>query len=143
MIRFPVRRSVVGLAFLWMAVPAFAAEDGGTRSVFSEGAGSRALGMGGAFVAVADDATAAMWNPAGLVRVTRLELEAGQTNYFAHDVNETYAAFVLPSWRWGAASATFRHFGVGGIEHRDSRNVLVDDGLSDSESEFILPLSKH
>ena len=31
-----------------------------------ESAGSRALGMGGAFVAVADDATAAYWNPAGL-----------------------------------------------------------------------------
>lgn len=28
--------------------------------------GSRALGMGGAFVAVADDASAAFWNPAGL-----------------------------------------------------------------------------
>jgi len=30
------------------------------------GAGARALGMGGAFLAVADDATAAYWNPAGL-----------------------------------------------------------------------------
>ena len=28
--------------------------------------GTRALGMGGAFVAVADDATAPYWNPAGL-----------------------------------------------------------------------------
>jgi hypothetical protein len=32
-----------------------------------ESAGERALGMGGAFVAVADDATATFWNPAGLV----------------------------------------------------------------------------
>lgn len=31
-----------------------------------ESAGERALGMGGAFVAVADDATATHWNPAGL-----------------------------------------------------------------------------
>jgi hypothetical protein len=31
-----------------------------------ETAGTRALGMGGAFVAVADDATATFWNPAGL-----------------------------------------------------------------------------
>jgi len=28
--------------------------------------GTRALGMGGAFVAVADDASATWWNPAGL-----------------------------------------------------------------------------
>jgi hypothetical protein len=32
-----------------------------------ESVGERALGMGGAFVAVADDATAVHWNPAGLV----------------------------------------------------------------------------
>jgi hypothetical protein len=31
-----------------------------------ESVGSRALGMGGAFVAVADDGSAAFWNPAGL-----------------------------------------------------------------------------
>ena len=33
--------------------------------------GTRALGMGGAFTAVADDATAAWWNPAGLVDSAR------------------------------------------------------------------------
>jgi hypothetical protein len=32
-----------------------------------ESLGTRALGMGGAFVAVADDATATYWNPAGIV----------------------------------------------------------------------------
>ena len=33
-----------------------------------EAVGTRALGMAGAFVAVADDATAAYWNPAGLAK---------------------------------------------------------------------------
>lgn len=37
------------------------------------GAGARAQGMGGAFIAVADDATAASWNPAGLVQLERPE----------------------------------------------------------------------
>lgn len=37
------------------------------------GSGARALGMGGAFIAVADDATAASWNPAGLVQLERPE----------------------------------------------------------------------
>lgn len=40
------------------------------------GAGPRALGMGGAFAAVADDATAVTWNPAGLVQCERPELAA-------------------------------------------------------------------
>ena len=34
-----------------------------------ETTGTRALGMGGAFVAVADDSTAAHWNPAGLAQI--------------------------------------------------------------------------
>ena len=38
------------------------------------GSGARAIGMGGAFIAVADDATAASWNPAGLVQLERPEL---------------------------------------------------------------------
>src|SRR6266536_3122428 len=36
------------------------------RANVVQGSGARALGMGGAFLARADDATAASWNPAGL-----------------------------------------------------------------------------
>jgi hypothetical protein len=53
----------------WLAALAVGVTLGGrpalAQTVF-ESVGERALGMGGAFVAVADDATAAHWNPAGL-----------------------------------------------------------------------------
>jgi long-subunit fatty acid transport protein len=38
------------------------------------GAGARAAGMGGAFIGVADDATAIVWNPAGLTQLERMEV---------------------------------------------------------------------
>jgi long-subunit fatty acid transport protein len=38
------------------------------------GSGARAVGMGGAFIAVADDATAASWNPSGLIQLERPEV---------------------------------------------------------------------
>jgi long-subunit fatty acid transport protein len=38
------------------------------------GSGARALSMGGAFISIADDATAASWNPAGLVQLEWPEL---------------------------------------------------------------------
>jgi long-subunit fatty acid transport protein len=47
-----------------------------TSSPNPVGSGARALGMGGAFIAVADDATAASWNPGGLTQLERPELSA-------------------------------------------------------------------
>ncbi len=41
------------------------------------GVGARAMGMGGAQIAVATDATALVYNPAGLARVPRIEISAG------------------------------------------------------------------
>jgi len=38
------------------------------------GSGARAMGQGNAFIAVADDATAASWNPGGLSQIERPEL---------------------------------------------------------------------
>lgn len=44
------------------------------------GSGARALGMGGAFLARADDATAASWNPAGLSYLRRPEVSVAAVN---------------------------------------------------------------
>src|SRR6187401_1524007 len=43
-----------------------------------ESVGERALGMGGAFVAVANDSSAAWWNPAGLATGPFLDLSVGR-----------------------------------------------------------------
>ena len=60
---FSVRALAAGL------VLAAAAQGAVASGIYSEGIGARALGMGGAFVAVADDSTAVFWNPAGLVQL--------------------------------------------------------------------------
>lgn len=40
------------------------------------GAGSRAMGLGGTFTGIADDYSSVWWNPAGLVQIKRIELQA-------------------------------------------------------------------
>ena len=56
------------------------------------GSGARALGMGGAFIGVADDATAASWNPAGLIQLETPEISiVGAFNKRTEDT--TYLAF--------------------------------------------------
>jgi len=76
----PRRRASVGILLLVVAVQVTAGEAQespqpilATQFSFSN-PGARSLGLAGAFVAVADDATAAWANPAGLVQITRPEV---------------------------------------------------------------------
>jgi hypothetical protein len=52
---------------------------GGASAQIYEAAGPRAGGMGGAFIAVADDSSATWWNPAGQAAGPFLEVAAGRT----------------------------------------------------------------
>lgn len=59
--------------------------------------GARGFGMGGAFVAIANDASATYWNPAGLALVNTLTLS--ETNWILQDVsgvNVNYFTGVFP-----------------------------------------------
>jgi long-subunit fatty acid transport protein len=51
------------------------------------------MGMGGAFIGVADDATAASWNPAGLIQLERPEISAVYS-YYGRE--ESYTSDVHP-----------------------------------------------
>lgn len=52
------------------------------------GIGPRAMGMGGAFTAIADDASAAYWNPAGLSQVNAYEISLSSAPiYFQGNIN--------------------------------------------------------
>lgn len=63
--------------------PVYAAQLDFSSSLNPVGSGARAMGMGGAFIAVADDATAASWNPAGLVQLEKPELSI-VLSYYRH-----------------------------------------------------------
>ncbi len=130
--------SIVLFATAVAAGPARAAEDGGTRSIFAQGAGNRALAMGGAYVALSDDASALSWNPGGLGLVSRREVQIDHLSLYGLGMAESHASLVMPSWRWGTAAITFRHFGVDGIEGRDDRNIVTDGDLADDEFEIAL-----
>ncbi len=56
-------------------------------SINPVGSGGRALGMGGAFIAIADDATAASWNPAGLIQLETPEVSVVGAAFFRTENN--------------------------------------------------------
>jgi long-subunit fatty acid transport protein len=49
------------------------------------GVGVRAMGMGGAYIAVADDFTASYWNPAGLAQITDRKLDVSFSRKSHHN----------------------------------------------------------
>jgi len=60
------------------------------------GVGGRALGLGGAYVALANDVTAGFWNPAGLARINYPEFELMHDEQFGSLENFDYGAVAFP-----------------------------------------------
>lgn len=56
------------VCLLWLLIPAYCQAEFPFESARPLYIGARALGMGNAFTAIADDATAGFWNPAGLIQ---------------------------------------------------------------------------
>jgi hypothetical protein len=60
------------------------------------GFGARALGMGGAFVSIADDASAVYWNPAGLIQLGRTQILLMHSERFGSLVDYNTFSLVRP-----------------------------------------------
>ena len=115
-----MKRVIVTSLALIMVISAFALADGtGAFSAFKNGLGARALAMGGAFVAVADDATAVKWNPAGLAQVNDTRLSGMSTDLFGLGITHQFVGAVT----------TFANLGIGlSWERASVSSQAVDAG---------------
>jgi len=100
------------------------------------GVGARAMGMGSAFVALADDPTALHWNPAGLagardgVRLTAMH------NEWIDDFRQEYVAVSGPLGP-GSLGASFTGFYTSELERRDDTGTLTGHfGYNDIAATF-------
>lgn len=66
--------------------------------------GPRGIAMGGAFCAIADDATATFWNAAGLPWVGHQEITATRADLYGSGITDNFVSFVLPLTRSQAAA---------------------------------------
>ena len=106
--------TVVWVLGVLLSAAILSAQGGPTTLQFSfSNPGARSLGLGGAFAALADDATAAFANPAGLVQLTRPEVS----------IEGRYWSYSTP-------------FTVGGRISGQPTGIGLDTPLRKSESEF-------
>jgi len=92
MIKF-VKISLIGILGLFLLMQTSnAVEEGAFARI---GVGARPLGMGGAFVAVADDANSVYWNPAGLTSLKGMEFTSMYSQQLGI-IDYNFLAFASP-----------------------------------------------
>lgn len=131
---------LIGVALLGLSVPTLAVgTDAG--SFVRDGIGARAFALGGAFVAIADDASAGFWNPAGIGYMTGYHL--GSMYVLGGRFNISDVKFQdLSLLAKPVQTGSFSGLGVGitWINHSISGS-LDDSTLSDDISLFLVSLA--
>lgn len=102
-----------------------AAGPGSTAANFLKmGVGARPVALGEAYVALAEDANAVYYNPAGLAYLERQEVTL-MHNKFVLGVNQQFGAYAFPSANFGTFAAAFTLVSVPAFNAYDAFDVPV------------------
>ena len=140
--RLSSMRNRLSILFVTLLLAGFMPADAAAQRVAKYGAdflaggvGARALGMGGAFVSVADDVYAGFWNPAGLHSVTSREVSYMHAERFAGVVSFDYAGYAMPFSENSVLGVTLIRSGVNDIKNTlDAWDSERNQPLQDPES---------
>ncbi len=129
------RALLIGLALVLIAGTAALAEEGvGAFAGLRDGVDARALGMGGAFVAVADSYSAPYWNPAGVALAGGPRIGGMYTNKFSADINLNYISGIT-TIAGMALAGSYAGLSIAGIPQYDEQGAQVGT-INDNEMCF-------
>ncbi len=100
-------------------------------AVLEIGVGARAIAMGGSFVAIADDPSALYWNPAGIVNIKSISLQATKTEWFV-DTDFNVIDLIVPLGFMNSAIGV--HLAMMDYGENPVRTVARPDGTGESYS---------
>ncbi|MBK8946087.1 MAG: PorV/PorQ family protein [Ignavibacteriae bacterium] len=95
------------------------------------GVGARAMGMGGAYAAVSNDASSIYWNPAGIVWIENMEFEVMHNSWFLDANNEFFGAVFPIAELNSSLGISFTTLGFG---DQPVRTVNRPEGTGESYS---------
>lgn len=101
------------------------------------GVSARALAVGGAFTAVADDPSAAYWNAAGLAQLDHLRILASNQR-MSLDRSFNFIGAAMPVGYSGSLGLSWIGLAVSGIEGRSGNTSDPDFIFSNSENALLL-----
>ena len=108
----------------------------------SIGVGARALGMGGAYVAIANDGAAVYYNPAGLTQLENKEISFMHASRFSGLVQVNFIGFALPDKNGNAFGISYFRMGIDDIPRStklDQFNRPIIEGyMQDTEHALFL-----
>ncbi|MEW5802645.1 MAG: hypothetical protein AB1847_11150, partial [bacterium] len=110
-----------GIVLLYYA-PACSQDPMPTSPPVPVGSGARAQGMGGAFIAVADDATAASWNPGGLGQLQKPEMSLVLSGFSR---NEDYDSSQKDDTRSSTSSSDLNYLSYAYARNIWRRNFFI------------------
>lgn len=119
-----MRNALYVTALLAVACSAALAEGGAPGAFLNYAIAPRSLGMGKAFTAIADDAQACYFNPAGLFQLNAQEVMVAHSQLYGARLE--YVGYALPTKESGTFGLSLVNYGSEGIDSRSPENNRHD-----------------
>lgn len=131
--------SIMVVVLLFFSVAVFAAESNYAGEAMSIGVGARPLGMGGAFCAVADDASTSYWNPAGMTQIKGVEVSSVKlTRINDLDTKYSYVNLVYNTGAYGAFGIGWLRQAIAGIKISYDADTFLKDAQENADNSIYL-----
>ena len=129
--------SAIGFMALLFAFAPICLASGNAAPYLRDGVGARSIGLGGAFTAIADDATSTIWNPAGLPATEGLDFTLSRAP-MAFESTKNFMAIVKGLGEKSSIGFSWMNVGVDDLMEVTADNEITGGRFNYDSNAFAL-----